>query len=622
MKGLIGILILAVVFSSVCFAEVPQLINYQGRLTDTGGEPVPDGPYLINFRIFGSEAGDDSLWWSGFQTVQVADGLFSYQLGSNEPLPSDFFGPGSDPFLGIIVNTDPEITPRTPITSVAFAWHSNTTDSASTISDNGVTTSKVANYAITEMKIADNSIHAGHIQDHSIIGSDIGHEEITGANIDNGTIGFEDIGPNGANEGQVMKWLSGNWTPADDDAGSSSDGDITAVYASSGLTGGGETGDVSLSIAELGVGNMELANNSVSAAKMQNNSVWSDHIMDGEVGTAELANNSVGNSKLQYNSVWTDQIMDNQVTTPKIQNDAINSSKIYDGSIVAADLANQSVTSAKIQDGTINSADIAEGGIELTNIDQSGATDGQAITWNDGELQWEPSSVGDITSVTTPVIGGLYGGGEAGDLELGIRMDAISNGLILDGTILDEDIWSSADIEPFKIRGTAVNLSDYQTITGQKIFDSLRVTETTRRQSISHSAFTPQSSTASYTRDAAALKNGVTSSQYFYAPVLLPDGCTISNIGVTYYDNEGAQNGSWFLYRISKSSGIGVSIASGNTSGTPGMTTVIDETIDGPTVDNDLYFYTIRARLSYSASPDNMKLYGAEIEYTITKPLP
>ena len=38
-------------------AEVPQTINYQGRLTDSLGNPVPDGNYQITFNIWNWDAG-------------------------------------------------------------------------------------------------------------------------------------------------------------------------------------------------------------------------------------------------------------------------------------------------------------------------------------------------------------------------------------------------------------------------------------------------------------------------------------------------------------------------------------------------------------------------------------
>jgi len=184
-------LVLTVSFAQ---ADVPQMINYQGRLTDSDSIPV-DGPVLINFKIYGSESDNDSLWWSGYQTIQVDNGLFSYRLGSHNQIPADFFGPGSEPFLGIQIGTDPEITPRTPLTSSAFAWHSHTSDTATIAMDiscyHCVSTDDIDDGCINSDKIAPNAVNSSKIQ--------------------NASIQFEDIGPNAAADGEIMKMIGGDW---------------------------------------------------------------------------------------------------------------------------------------------------------------------------------------------------------------------------------------------------------------------------------------------------------------------------------------------------------------------------------------------------------------------------
>ncbi|HYA12172.1 MAG TPA: hypothetical protein VEF37_04245, partial [Thermodesulfovibrionales bacterium] len=38
--------------SALSFGAVPQLVNYQGALTDASGTPVPDGQYSVVFNIY------------------------------------------------------------------------------------------------------------------------------------------------------------------------------------------------------------------------------------------------------------------------------------------------------------------------------------------------------------------------------------------------------------------------------------------------------------------------------------------------------------------------------------------------------------------------------------------
>ena len=120
-----GAMIVLIAVSLAAHAQVPPQISYQGRLTEASGAPVADGSYQINFKIYGSEFGDDSLWWSDFQSVEVQDGLFEYKLGAASPFPEGLFNPGVERFLGITVDVNPEGIPRLPFSSVAFAFSAN-----------------------------------------------------------------------------------------------------------------------------------------------------------------------------------------------------------------------------------------------------------------------------------------------------------------------------------------------------------------------------------------------------------------------------------------------------------------------------------------------------------------
>jgi len=187
MRYAIGCTMLALMIllatSNLLAAGVPQIINYQGRLTDAGGNPVTDGDYQLSFSIYYTETGPSfPAWSSGQQTITITSGLFTYQLGSNTSLPPSLFEADTSLFLGITVESDPEITPRTRLASVGFAYQaalSDTSDHARTIADDAVTT--------------------GKITDATILG--------------------DDIADNGAANGQVLKWNGTIWLPADDNTG-------------------------------------------------------------------------------------------------------------------------------------------------------------------------------------------------------------------------------------------------------------------------------------------------------------------------------------------------------------------------------------------------------------------
>lgn len=118
-------------FAMTAMAEVPQLINYQGNLTDIDGNPVPNGSYQITFTIYDTPTGNPGIWNSGSQAVSVANGVFTYQLGTVNVLPDDLFT-DTTRWLGIRVGIDPEMTPRIKLTSQPYAYHALRSDSALT----------------------------------------------------------------------------------------------------------------------------------------------------------------------------------------------------------------------------------------------------------------------------------------------------------------------------------------------------------------------------------------------------------------------------------------------------------------------------------------------------------
>jgi hypothetical protein len=120
---LIGLLV-----SSITTAQVPNQINYQGRLTDAGGNPLND-TLTIQFKIYQDAVafpGEIALW-TETQFDTLVDGVFSVLLGSIVPIPYDVFD-GSVRYLGITLRADPEMTPRKALVSVGYAYRAYDAD--------------------------------------------------------------------------------------------------------------------------------------------------------------------------------------------------------------------------------------------------------------------------------------------------------------------------------------------------------------------------------------------------------------------------------------------------------------------------------------------------------------
>ncbi len=136
---LIAVIILILSFSSIVEAATPPLISYQGRLTDAGGNPIPDGNKVSGtFSIYDAPSGGVALW-SEVQEVEIShSGLFRVFLGSVVPLSESIFS-GVDRYIGVKVGADLEMTPRERVVSSGYAFRTATVDGAK----GGTITSKV-----------------------------------------------------------------------------------------------------------------------------------------------------------------------------------------------------------------------------------------------------------------------------------------------------------------------------------------------------------------------------------------------------------------------------------------------------------------------------------------------
>ena len=111
-------------------ADVPRLITYQGVLKSSVGAPY-SGTKSVKFTIYDNTSTD--IWNSGFIIITFSAGSFSVVLGEppQPPLPTAEWATDTLLRLGIQVDTDPEISPRTRFTTTSFAFHARTADRAS-----------------------------------------------------------------------------------------------------------------------------------------------------------------------------------------------------------------------------------------------------------------------------------------------------------------------------------------------------------------------------------------------------------------------------------------------------------------------------------------------------------
>lgn len=147
---------LLIIFSSITFADIPTTISYQGALSDAIGDPVADGMYSLTFTIYDDAFSGSILWVETQPTVQVTNGLFAVSLGAVVPIDPVLFSL-PDRWLGISVNSDPEISPRTKFQSGSYAFHSQT------VAQDAITTTEVLDSSLLVSDLANEMGVAGGI---------------------------------------------------------------------------------------------------------------------------------------------------------------------------------------------------------------------------------------------------------------------------------------------------------------------------------------------------------------------------------------------------------------------------------------------------------------------------
>lgn len=116
-----GLLSIGLLLCSGSALAAPPGILIEGVLQASGGGPVADGTYNLEFAIYDKpKAGTKA--WSEKAKVKVSKGVFQHALGSVTQLLPATIAKVSEPWLSAKVESDPELK-RKRIHSVAWAFH-------------------------------------------------------------------------------------------------------------------------------------------------------------------------------------------------------------------------------------------------------------------------------------------------------------------------------------------------------------------------------------------------------------------------------------------------------------------------------------------------------------------
>lgn len=101
---------------------VPEVMDYQGYLTDSGGVPV-SGTHSLTVRLYPTGTGGAPLW-SQTSAVTVQDGRFALLLdgraASGNPFPAGLFDQSLH--AGVAIDGASELSPRTLLTATPYSF--------------------------------------------------------------------------------------------------------------------------------------------------------------------------------------------------------------------------------------------------------------------------------------------------------------------------------------------------------------------------------------------------------------------------------------------------------------------------------------------------------------------
>ena len=196
-------LLLLVSWTLAAQNQIPAAINYQGKLTDDQGDPLTNGYYVVEFRIWKDPSltgASELAWGRSFPIHVVENGLFNVLLSNDGAELSDggtgsllgaFDGP--DRYLGLTVVQTPsgtvavpaEIKPRQRLVSAPYTIQAQ---SANLVAPDGVTSESLSTWSVTTTKIAPGNVTSGTLADGAFITSKIANSAVTTAKIDDGAV--------------------------------------------------------------------------------------------------------------------------------------------------------------------------------------------------------------------------------------------------------------------------------------------------------------------------------------------------------------------------------------------------------------------------------------------------
>ncbi len=209
----------------------PRLLNYQGFVTDTLGNPINDTLDFL-FRIYSVSSGGTAIWTEIQLDMIITKGIFHAALGSVTPLPDSVFTKSTNRWLEMRI-AGQTMSPRTQITASGYAFTATYSDTAEyarsapaidscRISANSHKLQGKDTTALDARYVNEGQAASGALTG-TYPGPSLADNAVTTPKILDSAVTMAKINRAGAGSGQVIKWSGTAWQPDVDASGSDDD---------------------------------------------------------------------------------------------------------------------------------------------------------------------------------------------------------------------------------------------------------------------------------------------------------------------------------------------------------------------------------------------------------------